>query len=105
MNDNRPQNGRIIREVTPCRINPEEAQKRAIEERPEAYSSRSFIARFERADRKPVCPDDYATMEEFTAARNKQVIRITRHLLPEATRYANDAQVLRLWSDYMKGRF
>lgn len=57
-------------------------------------NSRTYITRFTELDREPA-PDG--------PARDEQIVRITRRLLPAVTEAATDEQVLRLHRDYMRG--
>lgn len=68
---------------------------------PEAMKSYQFIARFNTRDSAPIVVTDATTQ----AARNAQIVKLTRGILGEATSGATDEQVLNLHRDFMAGRF
>lgn len=72
---------------------------------PEAMKSWEFIKRFNEKDTAPIQVTDDASQ----AARDQQVIKITRGMLSatlSATlEMATDKQILDEWRDYMNGRF
>jgi hypothetical protein len=68
---------------------------------PEALKSYEFIAKFNARDTTPIVVTDAATQ----AARNAQVVKLTRALVGLATENATDEQVLNLHRDYFAGRY
>jgi hypothetical protein len=79
-------------------INPTQV---AAEADPEAMHSRVFIQKFTAKDTSPITVVDDATQ----AARNQQIIRITKALLARTLKDASDAQVLQMHRDHFAGRF
>lgn len=79
-------------------INPDIAQAKAD---PEALKSYQFIEKFNARDTAPITVVDDATQ----AARNQQIIKLTKRLCARATEKATDAQVLALHRDYFAGRY
>lgn len=80
------------------RINPvEEAKKKAASS---AMDSRTYIARFTKADQQPIEVVDEASAR----AREAQIIGICRRICPVQTNKVKDAQVLGLHRNFMSGR-
>lgn len=67
----------------------------------EPHKSYEFIARFTALDNAPIVVVDDASQ----AARDAQIIKLTRVILGGTTHKATDAQVLKLYDDYLAGRY
>lgn len=68
---------------------------------PEAIKSYKFIERFNAKDTAPITVVDVASQ----AARDQQVIRITKGIVGDTVEFATDEQILNLHRDYMAGRY
>lgn len=92
-----PRNDGLQSPIRPTRINPGVEAKKVPAG---ALSSRSYIAKFEKADAQPVEVVD----DETQIRRNRQIISICKRLCPLATRNASDQQIIGLHNAFMAGR-
>jgi hypothetical protein len=66
-----------------------------------AVKGYQFIERFAAKDTAPITVVDAASQ----AARDQQVIRITKGIVGDVVEFATDEQILNLHRDYMAGRY